>query len=161
MSKSKITKTIDYLSEPRKAIVAAVLLVLAIVVVVFLWKKAKGLWTKKSLPELFDDTAIEANTGTSITPSIDFRMLVIRLWDACANIGTNEAEVYAVMESLNNQADYMKLGNTWIQQHNSLGWLARQALPGTLPAMLQSELNKSELAKVRSILTSKGITPDF
>lgn len=164
MSKTKITKTIDYLSDPKKGITAAVLLVLAIVAVAFVWRKIKGLWTGSSgssTVTILGDAAIEAGTGTSISSSIDFANLWLRLWDATYRIGTDEDEVFAVLGMLNSQADYMKLSQVWSRKWALLGWPLTEYIPMTLPGLLKSELNSSELLQARNILTSKGITPDF
>ena len=160
MSKSKITKTIDYLSQPRHGITAAVLLVLFIVAVVFVWRKIKGLWSGSPV-KILGDAAIEAGTGTTISPSIDFAHLVVRLLEATYRLGTDEDEVYSVLECLNTQADYMKLCKSWISSYSNWGFFVRSGVKATLPAQLQSELSSSELAKARNILIDKGITPDF
>lgn len=122
------------------------------------------------------DSEIESGTGTSITQSTDFYHLVERLWDATVSYhslpwivswwptGTNENEVYAVLQLLNTPADYLKLEREWVNYYNSKSWLIRNLdwqAQGTLPAVLKSELTKSELQQCRNILTSKGITPDF
>ncbi len=159
MGKSKIKSIIDYLSEPRKGIVVAVLVVMAIIAVVVVFRKTKGKMAPP--PTLLNDDAIENGTGSAISPSIDFRSLAIRLFSACLGVGTNEDEVYAVMGCLNTQADYRKLSNVWMQQWNQLGLLAKTALPPSLPELLQSELDSRELSMVRSILSEKGIVPDF
>lgn len=163
MSKSKITKTIDYLSDPKKGITAAVLLVLVIVAVVLVYKKVKGLWNGASAVTVLGDAAIEAGTGTSITPSLDFALMCNRLLTACYWVGTNEDEVYSVLGMLNTQADYMKLSKAWAQKWSSSGWAVRNVMyqSSTLPGLLKSELDSSELAHAREILQSKGITPDF
>lgn len=168
MSKPKITSTIDYLSDPRKGITAAVLLVLAIAAVWFFWSKIKQLWGGSSLKTTLDNSAIESATGTTITPTLQFHQLANRIWEATVAYawGTNEEEVYAVLGCLNTPADYIKLENAWVDNYNATSgwnktfgtfWQAR----ATLPAVLQSELNGKELAQARSILTAKGITPDF
>ncbi len=163
MSKSKITSVIDYLSDPKKGITAAVLLVLVIVAVVFVWRKVKGIssGSGSGVASSLSDTEIEVMTGTSVTKSTDFDSLVTRLWNACLGIGTNEKEVYAVMGCLNTQADYVKLNRMWAKKWKSMGFLARTALPNTIPELLQSELSAKELSMVRTILQENGITPDF
>lgn len=175
MSKPKITSTIDYLSDPRKGITAAILLVLAVVVVWFLWKKIKGLWEDSSLSAAMDNKKIESHTGTSLTMlDSQYQQLAERIYDALAQSpigffglnGTNEDEIYSVLGSLNTRADYLKLCAAWQSLYNSLSWWGRNVSQGgnaysTLAATLKSELNSSELAHARAILTAKGITPDF
>ena len=168
MSKKKISSTIDYLSDPRKGITAAILLVIVLVAVVWVSNKIRKLWRSSSLKSGLDDAAIEAAAGSSITASLNFRQLATRLWDAtCAYTwGTNEQEVFAVLGCLNTQADYIKLSNAWAESYNATGWWNRNIgtlwqARSTLAGVLQSELTKKELNQARSILTDKGITPDF
>ena len=59
---------------------------------------------------------------------------------------------------------HMKLEKEWVNYYNSKSWIIRNLdwqAQGTVPAVLKSELTKSELQKCRNILTSKGISPDF
>lgn len=122
------------------------------------------------------DSEIESGTGTSISHSLDFYHLVERLWDATVSYhslpwvvswwptGTNEEEVYAVLNTLNTQADYMKLEKEWVNYYNSKSWVIRNLdwqAQGTVPAVLKSELTGKELQNCRNILITKGITPDF
>ena len=174
MSKSKVTSTIDYLSDPRKGITAAILLVLAIVVVAFLWKKIRSLWDGSSLKGSIEDSKIESSTGSTITlTDSQFAQLAERLWTATCeggdfwSFGTDEDEVYAVLGCLNTQADYAKLSLAWTECVNSKSWWKKHLTwagmqsRSTLPGILRAELNSSELAHARSILTAQGITPDF
>ena len=163
MSKSKLTKTIDYLSDPKKGITAAVLLVLVIVAAVLVWRKLKGKWNGSSALTALNDAAIEAGTGSSITQSLDFALMCNRLMTASYWVGTNEDEIYSVLGMLNTQADYMKLSKAWAQKWSSSGWAVRNVMyqSSTLAGLLRSELNSSELEHAREILRAKGITPDF
>lgn len=161
MSKSKITSTIDYLSDPKKAITAAVLLVLAVAVVAFLWKKVSSLWSNSTLQGSMEDANIESNTGSNITGSINFQQLAKRMWDATDRFGTDENEVFAVLSCLNTQADYVKLCNAWCSLYVEKGWFNRLTAKATLPGTLTSELSTGELTRARGVLTDKGITPDF
>lgn len=168
MNKPKITSTIDYLSDPRKGITAAVLLILAIAAVWFFWSKIKQLWGGSSLKTTLDNSAIEAATGTNITPTLQFNQLASRIWEATVSYawGTNEEEVYAVLRCLNTPADYIKLEDAWVKFYNATSWWNRTIgnlwqAKATLPGLLHSELNGKELAQARSILNDKGIQPDF
>lgn len=154
-------------------IAGMVLVVAAIVVAVWaVWRKFR----KNGNITLKTDQDIQNATGTAITQSLDFAHLAKRMWDATVSYhtipwyitlwptGTNESEVYAVLESINTQADYMKLEKAWVSYFESQSWVIRnlsiQAY-STLPAVLKSELTKKELTKARNILIEKGITPDF
>lgn len=161
MSKSKITQTIDYLSDSKKAITAAVLLILLIAVVAFLWKKISGLWKGTSLQSSIEDATIQQNTNSQITNTLNFKQLAQRMWDATDRFGTDEAEVLAVLSCLQTQADYVKLCNAWSVLYEEKGFWRRLTAQSTLPGTLVSELSTGELMKARSVLTEKGITPDF
>lgn len=177
----KLTSTIDYLSDPRKAVTAAVLLVIAVAVVVLLlkqggklWNKVVGLWNNSSLGQKTSTKKIENQTGTpsSYLPE-QYAQLASRLWDACCAggdfwvFGTDEDEVYAVLDALQTQADYVMLCNAWVDLVASKSWWVRNLTwaglqaRSTVPGLLSAELTQSELARARSILTSNGITPDF
>lgn len=161
MSKSKITKTIDYFSDPKKAVTAAVLLILVIAVVAFLWKKISGIWKGSSLQGSLEDATIQANTNSSITSTLNFTQLAKRMWDATDRFGTDEAEVLAVLSCLQTQADYVKLCNAWCALYEEKGFFGRLTAQSTLPGTLVSELSTGELMQARSVLTERGITPDF
>lgn len=153
MSKSKITSTIDYLSDPRKAVTAAVLLVLVIVIVAFLWKKISQLWKNSSTEGIFEDPGV--------TPSINFVQLALRMYDATNGFGTVEEEVYSVLSALQTQADYTKLCREWTKLYDEKGFWRNLTARPTLPGTLRSELSAKELSRARTILTDKGIAPDF
>lgn len=161
-----------FIKKNKKPLLIA-LAVLVVVIVVVLYKKLKS---SSSGGGFFSDSRIEQETGTSITGSTDFRHLVERLWNATVAhrsvswvitwwpTGTDEEEVYSVLNCLNSQADYMKLEREWVAYYNEQSWYNRKLnmqAESTVPAVLQSELTKSELARCRSILEAKGITPDF
>lgn len=152
MSKSKITSTIDYLSDPRKAITAAVLLVLVIAAIAFVWRKVSGLW-KNSSYSVFDDP--------NVTSSINFGQLALRMYDATNRFGTDEEEVFNVLAVLQTQADYTKLCGEWTKLYDEKGFWHNLTAKSTLPGTLQSELSSIELSRARNILTEKGIAPDF
>lgn len=161
MSKPKITSTIDYLSDPKKAITTAVLLLLAIATISFVWKKISGIWKNSSLQGGVEDANIQSSTNSSITPTLNFPQLANRMWDATDRFGTTEEEVFAVLACLQTQADYVKLCRAWRDLYEEKGWWFRLQAMSTLPGTLTSELDASELSRARAILTDKGITPDF
>ena len=169
MKANEITKFIK-----KNKTLFVVLGVVALVAVVIIILKKLNMVGSGSGPK--SDSEIESGTGSNITPSTDFYHLVERLWEATVGYhsvpwiitlwptGTNEDEVYAVLNSLNTQADYMKLEREWVNYYNTKSWVIRNLdwqAQGTIPAVLKSELTKSELQKCRNILRSKGITPDF
>lgn len=167
MNKKQI---VEFAKKNQTALIVAAAVVVALVVAWLVWRKYR-----KSVG-FNNDSDIENATGTTITTSIDFNHLAKRLWEATVSYrslpwivswwptGTNEEEVYAVLGVLNTQADYLKLEQAWINYYESHSWIIRNLslqAEGTLPAILKSELTRSELAKARTILTGKGITPDF
>lgn len=168
MKSKEITKFLK--KNKTLVIVAGVVLLVAAVLVILKKLNVIGSSGLKS------DSEIESGTGTSITHSLDFYHLVERLWDATVSYhslpwvvswwptGTNEAEIYAVLSTLNSQADYMKLEKEWVNYYNSKSWLIRNLdwqAHGTVPAVLKSELTGKELQQCRDILRSRDITPDF
>lgn len=153
MSKSKIKSTIDYLSDSKKAVTAAVLLVLVIVAFLFVRKKIRQLVGTTSSSSIFDDP--------NITDSLNFSQMARRIYDATNGFGTDEDEIYSVLEMLQTQADYTRLSQVWTELYDEMGFWYNLEARSTLPGTLQSELNKKELSRARTILTDKGITPDF
>ncbi len=166
----KTTDIQKFLKKNQKPLLIA-LGVLAVVVVVWIVIK------KRRNPQgLKTESEIESSTGTNITSSLDFYHLAERLWNATVSYrslpiivswwptGTNEKEVYAVLECLNTQADYMMLENAWVNYYKQKSWYVQHMnlqAESTVPAILRSELDANELQRCRDILTAKGITPDF
>jgi hypothetical protein len=166
------TNDIKKFFKKNKTLIVILGVVLLVAAVLVILKKLNVIGS--SGPK--SDAEIESGTGTSITPSIDFYHLVERLWDATVSYhsvpwvvswwptGTNEKEVYAVLNVLNTEADYLKLEKEWVNYYNSKSWIIRNLdwqAQGTVPAVLKSELTKSELQECRRILSGKGISPDF
>lgn len=174
---SKITTTkfkssVEWLSKPSHAITVAVLLVLVVALVWFAVKKLKVAIHKwNSAPE---PTVDQSN----LTPGLNFSELASRLWDATVGYhslgmaswfifnmptGTNETEVYAVLNTLRTTDDYLELKKQWkylyAEKSAISSWITQAN--STLPGTLVDELNAKELSRCRNILESHGITPDF
>lgn len=169
MKTNEITKFLK--KHKNQLLIAAGVVVLIVVVWIVVRRR-----NRNADITLKTDSDIQNATGTPITQSLDFAHLAKRMWDATVSYhtipwyvtlwptGTNESEVYAVLESLNTQADYMKLERAWVNYYESQSWIIRNLsyqAESTLPAILTSELTKSELTKARNILIQKGIQPDF
>jgi len=110
----------------------------------------------------------ETITGTSITPGIDFRELAERMLHAFIDrFGTDEDAVYAILDQLRTQADWVNLKRKYQEVWKDENWLAQgihmliSMKTGNLAQDLKDELTNSELQQCRDILLSKGITPDF
>lgn len=110
----------------------------------------------------------ETITGTSITPGIDFRELAERMLHAFIDrFGTDEDAVYAILNQLRTQADWVNLKRKYQEVWKDENWLAQgihmliSMKTGNLAQDLKDELTNSELQQCRDILLSKGITPDF
>ena len=161
MKTKDITK---FLKKNQKPLLIA-LGVLAVAVVVWLvFRRSRGISADQQ-------HLAEQNTGEHVTVSINWRDLAIRLRKAFSGPGsssTDEAEVYAVLGVLRNQADWEYLKRYWTEYCNSLPWWQRlnDNLMNTtnyksLVSALKYELDSGELQQCRDILLSKGITPDF
>lgn len=170
MNTKKILKSLE---DPKTALAAVIVVVVFVFVSVWLFRKVKSLWSGSTLQGVWDDARIQSSTGTLITQSTDFGRLAQRMWEATCGggdfwaFGTDEAEVYAVLQSLNTQADYMKLCTAWESLVASAPWWKKNLTfagvqsRSTLQSLLHAELNSSELEHAREILRAKGITPDF
>ena len=150
----------------KKPILIAVGVIVAVVVVWIVWKRIKN-----GLQNQADKEQAEENTGQSVTTSINWRDLAVRLRKAFGgpnSSGTDENEIYLVLGTLRNQADWEYLKRYWTSYCDSLPWwqsLNDVLMNGTnyksLTASLIYELDSSELQTCRNILEQKGITPDF
>lgn len=158
-------KTINkFFQENKKPLLIATIVLVVLVVVWIIWRKVRGV-------DGHEKEEAEQYTGQSITPGVNWRDLAVRLRQAFsgpASSGTDEAEVFAVIGTLRNQADWEYLKRYWTEYCDSLSWWKRlnDTLMNTtnyksLPAALKYELSASELQQCRSILASYGITPDF
>lgn len=168
----KTKQIADFVKKNKKSLLIALGVLIIALAVRLVWRKKRGLGGVR--PKTVSE--IESGTGYTVTPSTDFYRLAQRLWDATVAYhslpwfvywwpsGTNEEEVYAVLGVLNNQADYMMLEAAWVNYFKEQSFVVRNfslQAEGSVPAVLKSELTKSELQKCREILLSKGITPDF
>ena len=101
-----------------------------------------------------------------VTSGINWNDLASRLLKAFQgpnSSNTDEAEVYGVLGSLRNQADWEYLKRYWSMYYETIpGWrVFVGSLKKSLVVELKYELNESELEQCRTILESNGITPDF
>lgn len=160
----KTKQIADFVKKNKKSLLISLGVVVVLVVVWVIVRRKKGIDTKEK------DLA-EQNTGQSITAGINWRDLADRLRAAFSGpnaSGTDEVEVYAVLGTLRNQADWEYLKRYWATYCDSLPWWKRlnDNLMNTsnyksLVASLIYELSTIELQHCREILLSKGITPDF
>lgn len=160
----KTTDIKKFIKKNKTPLLVALGVVAVLVVVWIIWKKSKGIDTR-------DKDLAEQNTGQQVTASINWRDLATRLRAAFGgpnSSGTDEAEVYAVLGTLRNQADWEYLKRYWTTYCESLPWwlktkdyLYNTSRYKSLTASLIYELDSGELQQCRDILTAKGIMPDF
>lgn len=160
-----LKKTGKFLSDNKKTILILSAVVVSIIITIWAGKKVYR-WVVSKLNETKIINDSEAHTGTTITPTLQFKSLVQRLFDAVYPIGTHEAEVYNVLNELRTQADWECLKRTWYDSIRNLPTITivGLSLGGTKKSLIETlykELSVSELDKCREILASKGITPDF
>lgn len=162
MNTKKITK---FLKDNQKPLlIAAGVLVVALVVWILVRRAKRGVKANEL-------SQAEQLTGQAVTPGQNWNDLARRLRQAFSgpnSSGTEEAEVYAVLGALRNQADWEYLKRYWTAYCESLSWwqrlndnLMNTTNYSSLTASLIYELSNSELAQARSILAANGITPDF
>lgn len=160
------TKPITKFFKKNKTalLIAAGVVVLAVVVWIIVRRKSIGINSQ-------DKELAEQNTGHPVTVSTNWNDLATRLRKAFSgpnSSGTDEGEVYAVMGTLRNQADWEYLKRYWTRYCENLPWWQRftDTLLNTgnyksLTTLLSYELDSGELQRVRDILAANGITPDF
>ena len=153
-----------WLSDNKTIVIIAAIIV-AIVATLWAGKKIYT-WIASKINESKIRNDSEEHTGTSITNTLQFKLLVERIFDAVYRLGTNEDEIYNVLAELRTQADWECIKRTWSSFYTSLPRVTQVGLQlgGTYPTLIgtfQHELNAKEIQRCRDILTDKGITPDF
>ena len=160
MKTNEITK---FFKKNQDTILVALGVIVILIVVWIIVKNAifTGNKTKKK--------EIEDSTGQKVTEGLIFSDLAKRMFTAwISTIGTDEAEVYAILGQIKNQADWEYLKVAYEDYWNSLP-IAEQlihttfglGLSGVLVADFRRELNKRELQRCREILEGNNITPGF
>lgn len=156
----KTTDITKFVKKNQKTLLIALGVIVAVVLVWIVVKKLNLRNQKEKIQEL---------TGEDLTPGLNFDDLAKRMFTAWISIwGTDEAEVYSILNQMQNQADWEYLKIRYEAYWNSLS-IAEQlihttaglGLTGVLVSDFRRELNKKELQHCREILQSKGITPDF
>ena len=133
--------------------VLAVVAIIIIVVAVFAWKYVKGAIgntiTEKQQEHI---NSLEINQEEVTLPKTELNNLVSKLKTAFGKYGwgTDEDQVYAVFEAINNRSELLSLISAFgVYKDHTLGeWISE-------------ELNDSELEHVQNILSAKGIVYTF
>jgi hypothetical protein len=120
-----------------------------------------------------DDLRALANKGIRPTLSnSQIKAMINSIIDSVNGCGTDEQRIYDTFSRLNNEADLKLLIKDWgvqsfepcaIQSPISYTkWLVdHSSIGGTISQILTSELDRSELAQLNSILSKKGINYKF
>lgn len=151
-----------FLKKNKKTLLIA-LAVIAVVLVV--WIVVRRLRQSSGTQKSY----VEDLTGQSVTAGLNFDQLAERMFNAwVSTLGTDEAEVYSILEQLNNQADweylqarYQAYWSTFPAYEQWIHGIFGLGLTGVLIADMRRELNKKELQRCRDILTGKNINPGF
>lgn len=138
-----------------------------IVVVVIIWIIVRKL--TKGVTTATQKNKIEDLTGQTVTSGLNFDEMAKRMFAAwVTTIGTDENEVYSILEQLNNQADWEYLQARYQAYWNSMPvyeqlvhTFAGLGLSGILVSDFRRELNRRELQRCREILEGKNINPAF
>ncbi len=156
----KFTDITKFWKKNKKPLLVAIGVIVIVIVAWILYKKLNRKAKK---------TMIEDLTGDTLTPGLNFDDLAQRVFMAwISTFGTDEDEVYSVLEQLNNQADWEYLKIKYEEYWDSLPvyeqlihTTAGLGLTGVLLTDFRREFNKSELQYCRDILTRKNIEPGF
>jgi hypothetical protein len=120
---------------------------------------------RKKDPEAEEATALSTETENAGTPSYlpsQFYAFANRLEQAMFDIGTDEDAIFAVFNSLNNNADFLALKTAFGVRNYTGGFV-----PGflsdnlTLDGWISQELNSGEIQEINDSLANKGITYRF
>lgn len=154
MAKSNIDKLVD---DPKKILFIVIIIVIIIVVVWIFWGKIKTLFSNlgNKVQQNAELNDYINQTGETFTLSdSEIRNLANKLEQAfygnVFGLGTDENAVYEVFNRINNGADLRKLISVYGTRHDM-----------TLNQAIVDELSSSELNKVNTILSNKGIDYAF
>ena len=154
MAKSNIDKLVD---DPKKILFIVIIIVIIIVVVWIFWGKIKTLFSNlgNKVQQNAELNDYINQTGETFTLSeSEIRNLANKLEQAFyGNVfgwGTDENAVYEVFNRINNGADLRKLISVYGTRPDM-----------TLNQAIVDELGRSELNKVNTILSNKGIDYAF
>lgn len=158
MAKSKFDKGISrldtiFIEDPRRAIVIGVFIVVAIVIVILLWSRIKGLFASLMNRNAATSQLNDVTEQTGEYPTLSnasYYTLANQVYNACKGLGTDEDAIYNVFGQLNNTADVYKLIQVFGTKDSK-----------TLPMWMRAELNSWEINKLNNILASKGINYAF
>lgn len=133
------------------AIGSAVLIAAGLVGGLFLGKKKEGNSNINEVEKEIDESNLSF-------PESKYTVMATMLREAMDRIGTDEDTIYGVLALLKTKDDwfklYLKFGN---YLPSIFSWNAGQLSKGDLIEWLIEELDSSEIAKVRTILSKIGV----
>ncbi|WP_222166851.1 hypothetical protein [Edaphocola aurantiacus] len=148
-----------------------ILALVVVGVVVLIALKAKGiletitrkLTAKKAVTEVKNELKDLEAQGQKPTYTISqFKVMCDKLWQAMDGMGTDEDAIYDVFGMMKNDADVLMLISTYgtrdIDDADAL-WKNVKSL--TLTQALASDMDRSEIGKINSILATKQINYRF
>lgn len=91
----------------------------------------------------------------------EYTSLADRLYEAMFDTGTDEDEVYAVMQQMMNDADVYATIKAFGSRRAPLGDSLSGAVFWTLPVYIRKDMSDDEVTNVNTILDSKGIRFKF
>lgn len=98
--------------------------------------------------------------GGRPNPSLDFRSLANRLFDAFDGYGTSNSEVKEIIKLLKSNADYdaLKAAYGVREVSSGRGNIFQPNFEGDLPSTIHDEMSNSEIAELNQIMTSNGLS---
>lgn len=162
MAKSKFDKGISrldtiFIEDPRRAIVIGAFIVLAIILTILFWGRIRSLFqsllSRNAANSMLNDVHKETGEYQSLSTS-SYYMYANQLYNAFRPYmfgwGTDEDAIFNVFNQMNNTADVLQLIKTFGTKDGK-----------TLDVWIRSELSHSEIRKLNSILSGKGISYAF
>lgn len=98
--------------------------------------------------------------GGKPNPSLDYRSLAKKIFDACDGYGTYENTILDVFKQLRNNADFDALSDAYGVREVSSGTgnIFQSNFKGDLSSTLRDELSSSWIDDINDELSSKGIS---
>lgn len=141
------------IDNPKRAIALAILVVLAVVLLVFFWKKIKnaisGVQTQLDNNKLIKEEIAVSGVSPSYSDA-QFRVFAQDLYGAMKGWGTNEEKIYNVFRQMKSKVDVLKLIDAYGTRdgENLFEWL-------------DGDLSSWNFRKINQILRDNNIDYEF
>ena len=154
----KTSNFIDWISEPKRAIAIAVLLLILGVAVWFISKKAKTWFTNIKTKLDYEATVSEKQLSY---PKEQYNSYAEQIYNAWGTFSNDLDTVYSVLRNMQSNADFLALKNAFGTRALGLLGTSFFSTHYDLEAYIRKMSNPSQLSQCNRILENNGITYRF